>query len=59
MIEKCLEYGVPSGPLLGQLKRGEDVTLSNGRVVKAASVRSPDAPTTTFIGNSATIQSRY
>ncbi len=50
MIEKCLEVGVPSGPLLGRLKAGQDVTLPNGKLVKASDVRSPDMPSPIFIG---------
>jgi len=33
--------GVPSGPLLGQLKAGEDVTLADGTVVSAAGLTLP------------------
>lgn len=51
LIEKCVEMGVPPGPLLGKLKAGNDVTLSNGKVVKAEDVRSPDCPGPVFIGN--------
>ncbi|XP_046478204.1 ribonuclease Z, mitochondrial [Neodiprion pinetum] len=38
---KCVEEGVPSGPLLGKLKEGEDVTLEDGRIVKSADVLAP------------------
>uniref|UniRef100_A0A6B2EER2 Zinc phosphodiesterase ELAC protein 2 n=1 Tax=Phlebotomus kandelakii TaxID=1109342 RepID=A0A6B2EER2_9DIPT len=41
-LEKCVDKGVPPGPLLGQLKNGIDVTLPNGEVVKASDVRGPD-----------------
>lgn len=50
LIEKCLEFGVPAGPLLGKLKRGEDVTLADGKKVYAESVKSPDASSTVFLG---------
>jgi len=52
MIQKCLDFGVPSGPLLGKLKNGEDVTLKNGKVVRAADVRSPDLRSPVFISES-------
>ena len=32
-MRKALELGVPSGPLLGKLQKGQDVTLENGAVV--------------------------
>lgn len=48
-LEKCVERGVPPGPLLGQLKNGRDVTLPNGKVVKAAEVKGPDDPGPVFI----------
>lgn len=50
LIEKCVEMGVPAGPLLGKLKAGNDVTLPNGNIVKAVDVRSPDMPGPVFIG---------
>lgn len=48
-LEKCVERGVPPGPLLGQLKNGHDVTLANGQVVKASDVKGPDDPGPVFI----------
>jgi len=53
LIEKCVDLGVPPGPLLGKLKSGQNVTLPNGNVVKADDVRSPDCPGPVFIGTSA------
>lgn len=50
LIEKCVDYGVPPGPLLGKLKSGQDVTLPNGKIVKAKDVRSVDCPGPVFIG---------
>lgn len=47
-LEKCVDRGVPPGPLLGQLKNGHDVQLPDGRIVRAADVRSPDDPGPTF-----------
>ena len=34
MIQKCLNEGVPKGPLLGQLKKGLDVILPCGKIVR-------------------------
>lgn len=51
LIDKCVEKGVPPGPLLGQLKAGHDVTLPNGTVVLAKDVRSPDCLGPVFIGD--------
>jgi ribonuclease Z len=35
-VEKALELGIPSGPIYGQLKRGETVTLPDGRTIRGA-----------------------
>lgn len=48
-LERCVEQGVPPGPLLGKLKAGIDVTLENGTVVKSCDVRLPDDPGPIFI----------
>ncbi|XP_050085993.1 ribonuclease Z, mitochondrial [Anopheles aquasalis] len=48
-LEKCVEQGVPAGPLLGQLKNGNDVTLPDGRLVRSCDVRAPDDPGPVFI----------
>ncbi|XP_052893807.1 ribonuclease Z, mitochondrial [Anopheles moucheti] len=48
-LEKCVDQGVPPGPLLGQLKNGNDVTLPDGRVVKSVDVRAPDDPGPVFM----------
>ncbi|XP_062548161.1 ribonuclease Z, mitochondrial isoform X2 [Armigeres subalbatus] len=48
-LEKCVDRGVQPGPLLGQLKNGNDVTLPNGTVVKSSDVRGPDDPGPVFI----------
>lgn len=49
-LEKCVEKGVKPGPLLGQLKAGEDVVLPDGTVVLSKDVCSPQIPGPTFIG---------
>lgn len=49
-LDKCVKYGVPPGPLLGELKSGQDVTLKSGVVVKAKDVCEPDDPGPVFIG---------
>lgn len=43
-LEKCVEAGVPPGPLLGQLKGGKDIVLPSGVVVKSKDVCLPDDP---------------
>lgn len=35
-VERALALGIPSGPLYGRLKRGEVVTLADGRVIHGA-----------------------
>jgi hypothetical protein len=50
-LERCVERGVPPGPLLGKLKAGEDIVLSDGTLVKSADVRMPDDPGPIFLGN--------
>ena len=37
-VKKALELGVPNGPLLGKLQKGEDVTLENGIVVRRSNL---------------------
>lgn len=51
-LEACVEKGVKPGPLLGQLKAGEDVTLEDGTVVYSKDVCSPPIPGPTFLGMS-------
>lgn len=43
-LEKCVAAGVPPGPLLGQLKAGNDISLEDGTVVRSADVCNPDEP---------------
>ncbi|XP_068213231.1 ribonuclease Z, mitochondrial-like [Palaemon carinicauda] len=49
LLQKCVKEGVPPGPLLGDLKRGQNVTLPNGKVVLASEVTAPDDPGPVFI----------
>ncbi|MFB2893823.1 ribonuclease Z [Aerosakkonemataceae cyanobacterium BLCC-F50] len=35
-VEKAQQLGIPSGPIYGKLKRGEQVTLPDGRVINGA-----------------------
>lgn len=48
-LEKCVEKGIPPGPLLGKLKSGIDITLPNGQTVRAAEVKGPDDPGPVFL----------
>ncbi|CAG5051844.1 unnamed protein product [Parnassius apollo] len=48
-LEKCVEKGVKPGPLLGQLKNGQDVVLPDGTLVKSKDVKTPDDPGPVFI----------
>jgi len=41
LVDKVRALGVPEGPLFGQLKGGQDVTLPDGREVKSADVIGP------------------
>ena len=45
-----MDKGLRPGPLLGQLKSGEDVTLPDGTIVYAKDVKTPDEPGSVFIG---------
>lgn len=49
-LDQCVKHNVPPGPLLGLLKSGEDITLSDGTLVKSSDVTSPDDPGPVFIG---------
>ena len=41
-VERARAEGIPSGPLYGKLKRGERVTLPDGRVFEGADFLGPD-----------------
>lgn len=41
LSDRVRQSGVPNGPLLGELKRGQDVTLASGQIVRAADVTAP------------------
>ena len=43
-LNKCIELKVPVGPLLKNLKNGEDILLSNGNLVKQQDVCAPSLP---------------
>ncbi|XP_075973216.1 ribonuclease Z isoform X2 [Anticarsia gemmatalis] len=48
-LAKCVELGVKPGPMLGQLKSGQDVVLPDGTLVLAKDVKTPDDPGPVFI----------
>jgi len=48
-VEKATQMGIPSGPLFGQLKRGEPVTLPNGRVVLGTELCGEPQPGRSFV----------
>ncbi|XP_004523600.1 ribonuclease Z, mitochondrial [Ceratitis capitata] len=48
-LVKCVERGVPPGPLLGQLKNGIDVTLPDGTVVLSKDVSEPSETALSFV----------
>jgi ribonuclease Z len=37
-VERLRQLGVPAGPLFGRIKKGEDITLPDGTLVRAADV---------------------
>ena len=41
-VERAKAEGIPPGPLYGRLKRGERVTLADGRTFEGADFRGPD-----------------
>lgn len=41
-VEKAKELGIPSGPIYGKLKRGETVTLLDGRVINGTDLCGPN-----------------
>lgn len=43
-MNRCIELGVPKGPLLGQLKNGSSVCLPDGRIVSPEDVVGPPIP---------------
>ncbi|KAK3610708.1 hypothetical protein CHS0354_028098 [Potamilus streckersoni] len=40
-LEKCVELGIPAGPLIGELTRGNCVTLEDGKVVNPEEILFP------------------
>lgn len=53
LVEEAIRKGVPKGPMLGHLKRGEDVELANGTIVRSVDVMGPKQPgfTVTILGD--------
>ena len=49
LIQKCIELKVPPGPLLGKLKSGEDIVLSDNRVIRSEDVMGPEDKGPLFI----------
>ncbi len=43
-IEKAKDLGIPEGPLYGKLKRGESVTLEDGRVIEGKALVGQERP---------------
>jgi len=43
-VERATRLGIPSGPLYGKLKAGEDITLPDGRIVRASTMVGPAIP---------------
>lgn len=41
VIDRARELGVPKGPLLAQLKNGEDVALDDGSIIRSVDVTEP------------------
>lgn len=62
-VERAVELGIPSGPLYGRLKRGETITLADGRRIAGTELCEPPQPgraiayctDTTFCANSITL----
>ncbi|XP_022232324.2 ribonuclease Z, mitochondrial [Drosophila obscura] len=48
-LVKCVEKGVPPGPLLGQLKNGQDITLPDGKTVRSVDVTEPGETALSFV----------
>lgn len=48
-LEKCVEAGVPPGPLLGRLKAGEDIVLDDGKIVRSVDVTLATDPGPLFL----------
>ncbi len=43
-VERAGELGIPAGPLYGRLKRGETITLTDGRTISGAELCEPPQP---------------
>ncbi|NVY95741.1 ribonuclease Z [Lactobacillus sp. DCY120] len=44
LMEKLERFNVPNGPLLGQLKRGQEITLADGTVLRGTDFIGPSRP---------------
>lgn len=44
LVDKAKALGIPPGPIYGQLKQGETVTLSDGRRIRGSQLCEPDEP---------------
>ena len=40
-VQRAINMGIPEGPLYGRLKRGETITLEDGRVIDGSSLTGP------------------
>lgn len=48
-VEKAKALGIPPGPVYGQLKKGETITLDNGRRISGKNLCDPDEPGRKFV----------
>lgn len=44
LIDKLAQYHIPNGPLLGKLKRGEQITLADGTALNGKDFLGPEKP---------------
>lgn len=58
-IEKCIENDVPPGQKIFDLSQNRDVTLADGRVIKAADVYDEPDKDAIFFGKSYHFQDKF